>query len=44
MRNDITTSFGSASGVAKGIPLTIKLTIHDAAKSCVPLADVAVYL
>jgi protocatechuate 3,4-dioxygenase beta subunit len=44
VRSDITTSFGSASGVAKGIPLTIKLTIQDAAKSCAALADAAVYL
>ena len=43
VRKDIRSSFGSASGVAAGIPLLINLTIQDQAKSCAPLADAAVY-
>jgi protocatechuate 3,4-dioxygenase beta subunit len=43
VRSDIRTSFGSASGVAAGVPLTINLTIQDAA-GCVPLPGAAVYL
>jgi protocatechuate 3,4-dioxygenase beta subunit len=43
VRKDITKSFGSASGVATGVPLTVELTILDAAKDT-PLAGAAVYL
>jgi protocatechuate 3,4-dioxygenase beta subunit len=43
VRSDLTHSFGSASGVAKGVPLTIKLTVLDT-KSVTPLAGAAVYL
>ncbi|TCO50096.1 protocatechuate 3,4-dioxygenase beta subunit [Kribbella antiqua] len=43
VRSDITKSFGSASGVATGVPLTVELTILDAAKDT-PLAGAAVYL
>ena len=44
VRSDIRSSFGSSSTVAGGIPLTIKLTIQDAAGDCAPLAGAAVYL
>jgi len=44
VRRDIRSSFGSASGVAKGIPLTVTLTVLDVAKGCVPLPGAAVYL
>lgn len=43
VRADIRSSFGSASGTAQGIPLTIKLAIMDLAKDCAPLAGAAVY-
>ncbi len=43
VRKDITKSFGSASGVATGVPLTVELTILDADKDT-PLAGAAVYL
>jgi protocatechuate 3,4-dioxygenase beta subunit len=43
VRGDITTSFGSASGVATGVPLTVELTILDADKDT-GLAGAAVYL
>jgi protocatechuate 3,4-dioxygenase beta subunit len=42
--SDIRSSFGSASGVAAGVPLTIDLTILDAANGCAPLKGAAVYL
>jgi hypothetical protein len=40
VRSDITTSFGSLSGTADGIPLTIKLKIVDASRSCASLAEI----
>jgi protocatechuate 3,4-dioxygenase beta subunit len=43
VRSDITKSFGSASGVATGVPLTVELTILDADKDT-PLEGAAVYL
>jgi protocatechuate 3,4-dioxygenase beta subunit len=43
VRSDITKSFGSASGVAEGVPLTIKLKIQDAT-TCSALAGAAVYV
>ena len=43
-RSDITRSFGSASGVAEGVPLTIKLTVLDTANGAGPLQGAAVYL
>ncbi|HET7477005.1 MAG TPA: intradiol ring-cleavage dioxygenase [Dermatophilaceae bacterium] len=42
VRSDITTSFGSSSGAAEGVPLTVKLTVQDA--SCAPLSGAAVYV
>jgi protocatechuate 3,4-dioxygenase beta subunit len=44
VRSDITSSFGAASGVAKGVPLTINLTILNTAQGCAPYAGAAVYL
>ncbi len=44
VRSDITSSFGSASGVAKGVPLTINLSIVEVARSCAALASAAVYV
>jgi protocatechuate 3,4-dioxygenase beta subunit len=43
VRNDIRSSFGSASGVAAGVSLLINLTIQDQSKACAPLAGAAVY-
>ena len=42
IRSDIRKSFGSASGAAEGVDLTVVLALQDA--SCAPLADAAVYL
>ncbi|MEV6349522.1 intradiol ring-cleavage dioxygenase [Actinoplanes sp. NPDC051851] len=42
VRSDITTSFGDASGVAEGIPLTVNITVEDL--ECTPLSGVAVYI
>ncbi len=45
VRSDITSSFGDASGTAEGVPLTIRLTIHDVSGGDVsPYAGAAVYL
>jgi protocatechuate 3,4-dioxygenase beta subunit len=44
VRQDITTSFGSLSGTAEGIPLTIAMTILDVQKGGAPVAGAAVYL
>ena len=43
VRRDITKSFGSASGVATGVPLSVELTVLDADKDT-PLKGAAVYL
>ncbi|MFI5735353.1 intradiol ring-cleavage dioxygenase [Kribbella sp. NPDC051587] len=43
VRSDITKSFGSASGTATGVPLTVELTVLDAAKDT-PLVGAAVYV
>lgn len=44
VRSDIRSSFGTSTTVAKGIPLTIKLTIVDTKNSCAPMPGAAVYL
>ncbi|MDX3492222.1 intradiol ring-cleavage dioxygenase [Streptomyces turgidiscabies] len=46
VRSDITSSFGdSAGGRAEGVPLTVTLTVVDAASGCgTPKAGAAVYL
>jgi protocatechuate 3,4-dioxygenase beta subunit len=43
VRKDIRSSFGSSSGVAAGIPLSISLALEDGA-DCTPLAGAAVYV
>jgi protocatechuate 3,4-dioxygenase beta subunit len=44
VRRDIVRSFGSASGVAAGVPMTIALRVLSTAKGCAPLAGAAVYV
>lgn len=45
VRSDITTSLGSASGVAAGVPTTVRLRVHDLeGEDITPLAGAAVYL
>ncbi|GAB94696.1 protocatechuate 3,4-dioxygenase beta subunit [Kineosphaera limosa] len=44
VREDIRSSFGSASGTAAGIPMTITLSITDYSQSQAPYAGVAVYV
>jgi protocatechuate 3,4-dioxygenase beta subunit len=44
VRADIRSSFGTSSTTAKGVPLTIKLTIQDAADNCAPMTGAAVYV
>ncbi|MFC7502296.1 3,4-dioxygenase subunit beta [Nocardioides sp. GCM10030258] len=45
VRSDITTSFGSASGVAAGVPTTVNLKVYDLnGDSITALAGAAVYL
>ena len=43
VRQDITSSFGTSSTKADGVPLTVTLTLLDNANGCVPLAGAAVY-
>ena len=44
VRSDITKSFGGASGVARGVPTAIEMTLLDVADGGTPLAGAAVYL
>jgi protocatechuate 3,4-dioxygenase beta subunit len=44
VRSDIRSSFGGSTTTAQGVPLTIRLALLDAAKSCAPLANAAVYV
>ena len=44
VRSDIRSSFNGATGVAAGVPLTIKLKIVNANNSCASAAGFAVYL
>ena len=43
VRRDITSSFGSGTARAEGVPLTFTLTLLDNASGCVPLVGAAVY-
>jgi protocatechuate 3,4-dioxygenase beta subunit len=43
VREDITKSFGDASGVADGVPTTLAMTLVDVANGGGPLAGAAVY-
>jgi protocatechuate 3,4-dioxygenase beta subunit len=44
VRSDIRSSVAGASGVARGVPLEVKLTVVDTTKGCAPMSDAAVYL
>jgi protocatechuate 3,4-dioxygenase beta subunit len=44
VRSDLTKSFGSASGVAAGVPLTVKLKVIDVSDDGKALAGAAVYV
>lgn len=45
VRKDITASFGDASGVAEGIPVTLKLMVYDlSGEDVTPLAGAAIYV
>jgi len=44
VRQDITSSFGSSTTVATGVPLTIRLELMNIADGCVPYAGAAVYV
>ncbi|ASW54509.1 intradiol ring-cleavage dioxygenase [Plantactinospora sp. KBS50] len=44
VRSDIRSSFGTASGTAEGVPMTLELTILDMANGNAPFAGVAVYV
>ena len=45
VRSDITSSFGSASGVAEGVPTTIRMKVHDLeGEDATVLAGAAVYV
>jgi protocatechuate 3,4-dioxygenase beta subunit len=44
VRSNITSSFGTGSGVATGVPLTITLKVLDTANGSAPLEGAAVYL
>ena len=45
VRSDIASSFGDASGVAEGVPMTVKLKVYDLnGDDATPLAGAAVYL
>ena len=43
VRKDITSSFGSSSTVATGVPLTIRFAALDLANACEPFAGAAIY-
>jgi protocatechuate 3,4-dioxygenase beta subunit len=44
VRGDIRPSFGSATGLAEGVPATLDLAILDSANACAPLSGAAVYV
>jgi protocatechuate 3,4-dioxygenase beta subunit len=44
VRSDIRSSFGSGSGTAEGVPMTLELTIKDLANGGAAFAGVAVYV
>ena len=43
VRQDITSSFGTSTSTAQGVPLTVTLTLLDNSNGCIPLAGAAVY-
>jgi protocatechuate 3,4-dioxygenase beta subunit len=44
VRSDIRSSFGSMSGTADGVLLTVTLTVLDTSNGCAPMSGAAVYL
>jgi protocatechuate 3,4-dioxygenase beta subunit len=44
VRSDIRSSFGTYSGTAEGVPVTIDLTLQDITKNCAAGAGMAVYI
>jgi hypothetical protein len=44
VRSDIRSSFGTASAVAAGVPLTIAFTVNDTSANCASFPDAAVYV
>ena len=44
VRRDLTTSFGTGSAVAEGVPLTIAITVLDVAAGGTPVKGAAVYV
>ncbi|WIY02429.1 intradiol ring-cleavage dioxygenase [Amycolatopsis mongoliensis] len=44
VRSDIRSSFGTGSGTAEGVPMTLELVVADLAKGGAPFAGVAVYV
>ncbi len=44
VRSDIRSSFAGASGVADGVPLTVKLTLVNTSGSCADLSGYAIYI
>jgi protocatechuate 3,4-dioxygenase beta subunit len=44
VRRDLTRSFGTAAGIAGGVPLTIRLTVLDTRNGSATLAGAAIYL
>jgi protocatechuate 3,4-dioxygenase beta subunit len=43
VRQDISSSFGTSTSRAAGVPLTVTMTLLDNSNGCVPLAGAAVY-
>lgn len=44
VRSDITSSFGSSTTKAVGVPVTLNLAIEDQSKRCAPIPGAAVYV
>ncbi|MFT3811789.1 MAG: intradiol ring-cleavage dioxygenase [Acidovorax sp.] len=44
VRSDIRSSFGSLTGTAAGLPLTLTITLVNVANQCAPLSGYAIYL
>jgi protocatechuate 3,4-dioxygenase beta subunit len=44
VRQDIRSSIGTATGVAAGVPLRVRLTVLDTGNGCAPMPGAAVYL
>lgn len=44
LRSDITSSFGSSTTIAEGVPTTVTMAIKDSANGCAALSNAAVYV